>query len=225
MGADFAAALVIAPADGITVDETALRSWLSQALESVTYGALYEASENGLHGSLYEILDERDEEEPGEELLSGADKDTVAIESMSIVQGLRDALMSRETGVYQVTESYFLYVSGGMSWGDSPSDAAEAIWQFGTLTTLLPGISDLLDVHFMGIGGPCTMLSTPLPVVAAALATSTDPAVRLQAVQDKFLPLTAAQLETLAHDNEEAVSEAAARRVAMSLTATPARRT
>lgn len=44
-----------------------------------------------------------------------------------IVDALEEALDSRETASIDVA-GYRLYISGGLSWGDVPTDAADAIW-------------------------------------------------------------------------------------------------
>lgn len=44
-----------------------------------------------------------------------------------IIDGLRDALANRETTTLQIA-GYTIHISGGLSWGDAPTDAAEQIW-------------------------------------------------------------------------------------------------
>lgn len=47
--------------------------------------------------------------------------------SLMIVDALQEALDSKETSTITAA-GYLIYVSGGPSWGDAPTDAAEAIW-------------------------------------------------------------------------------------------------
>ena len=46
---------------------------------------------------------------------------------LKIVDALKKALQSRETTFIEVA-GYSIYIAGGLSWGDAPSEAAEALW-------------------------------------------------------------------------------------------------
>lgn len=76
-----------------------------------------------------ESCEQRDFEDFVEIIMAGEDDDLTTCQQAAhaAIDSLASALGSRETICIQVAD-YDVYLSGGLSWGDSPTDAAEAIW-------------------------------------------------------------------------------------------------
>lgn len=66
---------------------------------------------------------------------------------LAIIANLEEALVSREVDMI-TAGGYEIYLSGGLSWGDAPTDAAEAIWDAHRLPVIvLEAMGFITDCH------------------------------------------------------------------------------
>lgn len=63
----------------------------------------------------------------------------------AIIDQLAEALYSQETNLLHIGQ-YDVFISGGLSWGDGPTEAAERIWNAHTLpTSVLTAMGFVVD--------------------------------------------------------------------------------